>query len=78
MRRMVFFAAAGLLAAALGQPALADCKLGNGIEHIVFIQFDNVHLRRDIPNVPSDLEQIPNLRISSRMMARSSRTTTRR
>jgi len=61
MRRMVFFAAAGLLAAALGQPALADCKLGNGIEHIVFIQFDNVHLRRDIPNVPSDLEQIPNL-----------------
>jgi hypothetical protein len=23
--------------------------------------FDNVHLRRDVPNVPSDLEQIPNL-----------------
>ena len=23
--------------------------------------FDNVHLRRDNPNVPSDLEQMPNL-----------------
>ena len=33
----------------------------NGIEHIVYIQFDNVHFRRDIPNVPSDLEQMPNL-----------------
>jgi hypothetical protein len=27
----------------------------------VYIQFDNVHLRRDNPNVPSDLEQMPNL-----------------
>jgi hypothetical protein len=25
------------------------------------LQFDNVHLRRDNPNVPSDLEQIPSL-----------------
>src|SRR4029077_8959904 len=33
----------------------------NGIEHIVYIQFDNVHLRRDNPNVPSDLEEMPNL-----------------
>jgi hypothetical protein len=32
-----------------------------GIEHIVYIQFDNVHFRRDNPNVSSDLEQIPNL-----------------
>jgi len=37
------------------------CRLANGIEHIVYLQFDNVHLRRDIPNVPSDLEQMPNL-----------------
>ncbi|MBV8120184.1 MAG: hypothetical protein JO081_09645, partial [Alphaproteobacteria bacterium] len=35
--------------------------LGNGIKHIVYIQFDNVHYRRDNPNVPSDLEQMPNL-----------------
>ena len=39
----------------------AGCKLGSGIKHIVHIQFDNVHLRRDNPNVPSDLEQMPNL-----------------
>jgi hypothetical protein len=39
----------------------ASCRLDNGIKHIVHIQFDNVHLRRDNPNVPSDLEQMPNL-----------------
>ncbi|HVJ54522.1 MAG TPA: hypothetical protein VM689_18825 [Aliidongia sp.] len=31
------------------------------IKHIVFLQFDNLHLERDEPNVPSDLEQMPNL-----------------
>src|SRR5260370_18344908 len=44
--------------------ALAACGLqsaDNGIKHVVHIQFDNVHLRRDNPNVPSDLEQMPNL-----------------
>ncbi|HXP65392.1 MAG TPA: hypothetical protein VN815_07955 [Steroidobacteraceae bacterium] len=34
----------------------------NRIQHVVYIQFDNVHFRRDTPNVPSDLEQISNLR----------------
>ena len=34
----------------------------NKIQHVVYIQFDNVHFRRDVPNVPSDLEQISNLR----------------
>src|SRR5215471_11336480 len=38
-----------------------DCKLVSGVKHIIYIQFDNVHLRRDNPNVPSDLEQMPNL-----------------
>ncbi|HEX4599536.1 MAG TPA: hypothetical protein VH278_17230, partial [Burkholderiaceae bacterium] len=33
----------------------------SAIRHIVHIQFDNVHFRRDNPNVPSDLEQMPNL-----------------
>src|SRR5579863_5927202 len=37
------------------------CHLGNGIKHVVHLTFDNVHLRRDNPNVPSDLEQMPNL-----------------
>jgi hypothetical protein len=31
------------------------------IKHVVFIQFDNAHFRRDNPNVPSDLEQMPHL-----------------
>jgi len=46
--------------AAAAAPASA-CRLGSGIQHIVEIQFDNVHFRRDIPDVPSDLEQMPSL-----------------
>src|SRR5262249_40005423 len=41
-----------------------SCKLqsqGNKIKHVVHLTFDNVHLRRDNPNVPSDLEQMPHL-----------------
>jgi hypothetical protein len=30
-----------------------------GIKHVIYIQFDNVHFTRDNPNVPSDLEQVP-------------------
>jgi hypothetical protein len=41
--------------------ATSGCQLGNGIKHVIYIQFDNTHLRRDNPNVPSDLEQMPNL-----------------
>ena len=39
------------------------CQLGpNGqVRHVISIQFDNVHFTRDNPNVPSDLEQMPNL-----------------
>jgi hypothetical protein len=39
----------------------ASCRLGNGIEHVINIVFDNVHFSRDNPNVPSDLEQMPHL-----------------
>ena len=49
-------------------PAAADnkgsCELGSAhskIQHVIYIQFDNVHLTRDNPNVPSDLEQMPHL-----------------
>ena len=38
-----------------------SCKLGNGIQHVVQLTFDNVHFFRDNPNVPSDLELMPNL-----------------
>jgi len=31
------------------------------IQHVIYIQFDNTHFTRDNPNVPSDLEQMPNL-----------------
>jgi hypothetical protein len=50
-----------LTAIALAQPGVAASKFANGIEHVVYIQFDNVHFTRDNPNVPSELEQIPNL-----------------
>ena len=38
-----------------------NCKLDNGVKHVVFTIFDNVHFLRDNPNVPSDLEQMPHL-----------------
>ena len=39
------------------------CTLGThgNIHHVIYLQFDNVHFTRDNPNVPSDLEQMPNL-----------------
>jgi hypothetical protein len=40
------------------------CQLNSAkgnIQHVIYIQFDNVHFTRDNPNVPSDLEQMPNL-----------------
>ncbi|HEY7691925.1 MAG TPA: hypothetical protein VH816_06240 [Gaiellaceae bacterium] len=46
------------------QRSAADsCKLSaNGqIKHLVYIQFDNTHFKRDRPNVASDLEQMPHL-----------------
>jgi hypothetical protein len=50
--------------AAAAAPVQASCHLqsaGNKIKRVVYLQFDNVHLRRDNPNVPSDLEQMPHL-----------------
>jgi hypothetical protein len=44
--------------------ASSTCKLNseNGaIQHVIYIQFDNTHFTRDNPNIPSDLEQMPNL-----------------
>ncbi len=57
-------AAGGAAAKAAKPTAAADtssCHLGNGVKHVVTIMFDNVHYFRDNPNVPSDLEQMPNL-----------------
>jgi hypothetical protein len=59
--------------AALSEPG---CHLGNGVQHVFYIGFDNFHLRRDNSNnvanngdnnhntdlnIPSDLEQVPAL-----------------
>ena len=54
-------AAPGAHASAIPAPTTSSCQLGNGVSHVVNIVFDNVHLTRDNPNVPSDLEQMPNL-----------------
>ena len=45
-------------------PAASGCELPGtrgAIKHVIYIQFDNTHLRRDNTNVPSDLEQMPHL-----------------
>ncbi len=45
-------------------PAAASCALGasgSAVKHVIYIQFDGVHYSRDEPDVPSDLEQMPNL-----------------
>lgn len=53
------------LAAQAAKPAsTSGCQLssaGGAIKHVIQLQFDNVHFRRDNPNVPSDIEQMPNL-----------------
>jgi hypothetical protein len=73
LRRALAALAAAVLAAAsvAAVPATAaaatpssGCQLqspNSSIKHVIQIQFDNTHFRRDNPNVPSDLEQMPNL-----------------
>jgi hypothetical protein len=41
----------------------AGCVLGphGSVKHVIYLQFDNVHYTRDDLNVPSDLQQMPNL-----------------
>lgn len=54
----------GLLTMGLAFTAPAQCNLNSPsgkLKHVVYVEFDNVHFTRDNPNVPSDLEQMPNL-----------------
>src|SRR5207248_599858 len=44
-----------------GMPPVACAGGSSPIKHLVYVQFDNTHLLRDRPNVPSDLEQMPHL-----------------
>ena len=44
--------------------ASTGCQINSpqgNIQHVINIQFDNTHFTRDNPNIPSDLEQMPNL-----------------
>jgi hypothetical protein len=44
-----------------GQDGIS-CAGGSGpLEHVIYVQFDNTHLLRDLGSVPSDLEQMPHL-----------------
>src|SRR4029077_14320610 len=76
-RRLVAFATSVLIASSLaiapvasaappgpGGPPTGTCDLqskGDKIQHVIYLQFDNVHFERDNANVPSDLEQMPHL-----------------
>lgn len=53
-----------LLTVGFAASAHAQCQLNSPsgkLKHVVYVEFDNVHFTRDNPNVPSDLEQMPNL-----------------
>jgi hypothetical protein len=59
----------GSIRASVGTTAEAidarnTCQLASptgALKRVVYVQFDNLHLSRDIASVPSDLEQMPNL-----------------
>src|SRR5882672_9364610 len=53
-----------LIAASVPASAQSTCQLNSpsgGIQHVIYLQFDNTHYRRDNASVPSDLEQMPHL-----------------
>ncbi|HET9847137.1 MAG TPA: hypothetical protein VFR68_01110 [Candidatus Dormibacteraeota bacterium] len=54
---------AGLVSISGAAPAAASsgCQLNGPVKHVIYLVFDNTHFRRDRPNVPSDLEQMPHL-----------------
>ena len=46
------------------EPPKIDCELNSArgdIQHVIYIQFSHLQFRRDNPNIPSDLEQMPHL-----------------
>ncbi len=55
-------AGSGQAAPGRSHPAPACVLASHGaVKHVIYIQFDNTHLTRDNPSVPSDLQQMPNL-----------------
>jgi len=58
------FGTSGYAAPVRASTANETCQLDSAkgqIKHVIYVQFDNTHFTRDNPNVPSDLEQMPNL-----------------
>ncbi|MFY9579225.1 MAG: hypothetical protein WAQ33_07860 [Gaiellaceae bacterium] len=54
----------GVAATSRTTAASPSCQLNSArgnIKHVIYIQFDNTHLLRDNPRVPSDLQQMPHL-----------------
>ena len=46
----------------IAAPSACTLPGQNGaVKHVILLHFDNVHFTRDLPNVPSDLEQMPHL-----------------
>jgi hypothetical protein len=58
MKRSLIWLVLSIAATAHAAPR---CQLAGKVRHVVLVTFDNTHLRRDNPNVPSDLEQMPHL-----------------
>ena len=73
MTKKAFFvvalvAVAAAVASAAGRVGLGanaasppSCQLANGIKHVIYLQFDNVHYRADASSVTSDIKQMPHL-----------------
>jgi hypothetical protein len=40
----------------------SSCHLAAPYNHVIYVQYDNTHLSRDNPSVPSDVEQVPALK----------------
>ncbi len=51
----------GSVTAAADRPQSTNSCLNGAVKHIIYLQFDNTHFKRDRPNVASDLEQMPHL-----------------
>ncbi len=54
-------ALAALAGATTGRSAATTCRLAEPVRHLIFVELHDTHLRRDDPNTPSDLEQLPHL-----------------
>jgi hypothetical protein len=49
---------------AVAHASTSGCQLNSAssrVQHVIYLQFDNLHFTRDNPSVPSDLEQMPHL-----------------